>query len=142
MGFLCKWHQPVDVLLLDAVSLPAGDEITSIEISVVLLENVGQHPAAVHALPPENVVGEGLSLGILPQKLLRGKIIHTAALHDLGQCGGETKGIRHPGHAAVDTQFLAEPAFPPRELPDQALAGGNVGIRLDPQRALGQERTG
>ena len=134
-------HQPVDALLLNAVILPPGDEIPGVQGGVVLLENVGQHPAAVQPLPPEHVVGEGLGLRILPQQLLRGEVWYLALAQDLRQRGAEAEGVRHPGHAAVRAQVLPEPTFPPDDLPDQALAGGNVGVRLDPHGALGQERT-
>ena len=129
----------IHALLLDPVFLPAGDQILRPEDGVVLFENVGQHPAAVQTLPPEQVVGEGISLRILPQQLLGGKVGHLTFFQNLGQGGGEAEGIRHPGHPAVRTQLPAVPALAPHGLADQALAGGDVGVGLHPHGAIGIE---
>ena len=78
-------HQSVDVLLLDAVVLPAGNQIAGIKIGIVLFEQMRKHAAAVHALPPEQIVRERLGFRILPHQLLRGKIRHLTFFQNLRQ---------------------------------------------------------
>ena len=135
-------HEAIDALLLDPVVLPPGDQLPGREHGVVPPEQVGQHPAAVQSLPPEEVIGEGLRLRVLAGELLGGKIGDLALLHDLGQRRRKAEGIRHPGHKAVHSQLLPEPALSPDELPDEAFPGGDVGITLHPQRPLGIKSPG
>ena len=131
--------QTIDVLLLDTVLLPTGDQLAGGEDSVASSEKVGQHLCAVDAFPPEYIVGEGFCLGVLAGQLLGGKIGHLALLHDLRQCAIKAEGIGHPGHLAIHTQFAAEPALTLHKLADQAFTGGNIGVKFHPKRAFGIE---
>lgn len=56
-------HQPIDIFLLNTILLPADDQVAGLKIRVVLLEGMRQHPASVHAFPPENVIRESLAFG-------------------------------------------------------------------------------
>ena len=132
-------HKRIDIFLLDAVLFPAGQQIACIEIGIVFLIQMAEHPAAIQAFPPEHIIREGLAFGILPHKLLGCKIGNLALFQNLGQRRAETEGIRHPGHFTIHAQLPAVPPLAPYHLANQTFAGGNMGIGFDPHSAFGAE---
>ncbi len=91
---------------------------------------MGKNPGAVNSLPPEQIIGELLTLRITAQQLLGGKPGYSASLHNLRQSSRKAKGIRKPCHFAVRAELLPKPAFSQRKLSDQALSSRQIGITL------------
>ena len=135
-------HESVDIFLLHPVLFPAGDQVAGVKIGIVLFEGMGQHLASIHTLPPEDIIRKRLRLGILADQLLGRKVRDPAFFQYLGQRCRKAKGIRHPGHLTVHSQFLTEPTLALDQLADQRFAGRDIGIRFDPKSTLGNEGTG
>jgi len=131
-----RQHQRRHVGLLPPVA-PGLDERLGRGLVGVAVEDVRPNLSAVHALPDELVVGEGVCRVVLPHDLLRAEVLQPAALHDLGQRRGIAEHIGFPEDLAVDAELVLEEALAVDELADETLAGGDVRVRLDPRRAFG-----
>ena len=102
----------------------------------------GGHLAAVHPLPGEVMVGEGVALVVAPEDLLGHQVAHPALAQQLGQRGRVAEGVRQPEHPAVHPQLLPVEPLAEDQLPHQRLAGGDVGVRLHIHGPLGDPPPG
>ena len=146
---VAKGHQDVVVDLLVLIALPAAHDGVRVQAAVVggekvLLhvlphvnggDEVREHLAAVDAAPDEGVVGDLVDL--VPGQLGGHEIVDAAALHDLRQGAGIAEHVRQPEDAAVYAELILEKALAVHELPDEGLAGGEVGVGLHPHAAFG-----
>ena len=70
-----------------------------------------------------------------PRQLLREEILHPRQPYQLGIRAGEAERIRQPRRLAPHPKARLEVLLAVEELPDQCLAGGHVGVVLDPGAA-------
>ncbi len=98
-----------------------------------VIERVGQHARAVDPFPPEQVGRDGV--GVVPVHLDGEERVDTALFQQLRQPTRKAEAIGQPAHPVPDPEFLLEVALPIEDLPRQALAGGHVGVGLDPHAA-------
>ena len=101
---------------------------------------VGEHPAAVNALPPERVVGHAVDA--VPRQLLGQKSAHTGQPHDLRKRGRIPEHIGQPDLVGLDAELVQEETFAVHDLAHQRFAGRHVAIGLDPHAADRHELTG
>jgi hypothetical protein len=94
---------------------------------------VGEHPRAVEALPPERAVGEGVLL--VPAELLGDESTHAAGGEHLRESGGVAEHVGDPDLGATAAELLLEPALTEHDLTHQALAGGQVHVGFHPHAA-------
>ena len=94
---------------------------------------VGEHPGAVEALPPERAVGEPVLL--VPRQLLRDEATHPARREDLRQPGRIPEHVGDPHLLATLTELLLEVPLAEHDLAHEALAGRQVHVGLDPHAA-------
>ena len=99
------------------------------------LVQMGKNPGAVDALPIEGVIGE--LVGVVPGHFRGEEVLHVAALHNLGNSGGITEGVRQPEGVGGIAEILAGEPLAPQELADHGLAGGNVAVAFHPDAAVG-----
>ena len=140
--------QDVVVDLLILVALPAAHDGTGVEHAVVGGEEallrilvdagggnqVGQNLGAVDAPPDEGVVGDAVDL--IPGQLGGHEVVDAGLAHDLGQGTGVAKDIGQPQDLVVLAEFLPEEPLAVEELTDQALAGGQIAVGLQPHAAF------
>ena len=94
---------------------------------------MGEHPGAVDALPPERRVRE--AVGAVPRQLLGDEAAHAAGGEHLRQPGRVAEHVGDPHLAAPTAEVLLEVALAVDDLADDALAGRQVHVRLDPHPA-------
>ena len=135
-------EQGVDILLLDAVLVPAACEAVRFCLGIVVEEGQRLHPCPVQSFPQEVLIGEALAFRVRSQQFLRSEVWDVESLQQLGQTGGEAEGIRQPADAAFDAVPFPEPAFAPHQLPHQAFSGGDIGVALHIEGAFGQHLPG
>ncbi len=82
----------------------------------------------------ERLVREGVDEA--PRKLLRREVIDVRQLEQLRQCGAVAKDVRQPQIAHVYAELLREETFAQEQLADERLTARDVGVGLDPHRAL------
>ena len=111
----------VDVPLAGLGHVPGGAE-------------AGEHLAAVDALPEEGVIGQLVVL--VPADLGGKELIHPGFPEDLGQGGAVAEHVRQPEDVAVHPELLLHEPLAVEDLTDQALAGGEVAVGLQPHGAL------
>ena len=61
----------------------------------------------------------GDPVGVVPADLGGHEIIDAKTVHDLGQSGGVTKGIRQPQHVGIRIEVLFEVSTAVKKLPRQ-----------------------
>ena len=93
-----------------------------------------QHLRAVDPLPPEGVVG--VPGDPAPRQFLGHKIGHAGLRQELRQRPRIAEHIRHPQAVGIPPELLAEEPLAVKDLADQRFAGRQVGVGLDPHRAL------
>ena len=96
---------------------------------------VREHAGAVQALPVEGVIGE--LVGVVPGHLGGQEVFHAAALHDLGNSGGVTEGIRQPEGVGGKAEVFPGEPLAPQELAHHGFAGGDVAVAFHPNAAVG-----
>ena len=130
-----------DAALLHAVA-PALHHGGSVGAGGVVHMQEGRDGRTVHALPGEVMVGEAVAAVVAPEDLLGGQILHACSLEQLGQHGGVAEGIRQPQQLAVHAKLFLIEALAVHQLTHQGLAGGHVGVRLDPHGSVGDPLAG
>ena len=100
---------------------------------------MGEHPGAVDALPPEGVVWH--AVGLVPGDLLGEEVAGAGGRDDLRERGRVAERVRQPHLGALHPELLEEEALPGHELPRHRLAAGHVGIGFDPHAADRDELT-
>ena len=110
-------------------------QLLGLDLGVVGVDRreVGQHPRPVEALPPERGVREPVLA--VPRQLLGDEPLHAAGGEDLGQPGGVAEHVGDPHLATAHAEVLLEEALPEHDLADDALAGRQVHVGLDPHPA-------
>ncbi len=97
-------------------------------------QEVRQHPRAVQALPPQQLIGHLVVL--VPTHFVGDEILHPRQLDQLGQRPAIAEGIRQPQDRRIHVaEMTAEVAAPQQELPRQQFRADGVAIRLDPRAA-------
>ncbi len=91
---------------------------------------VGQHAAAVDALPPERLVRE--TVGLVPRQLLRHEPAHPSGGEDLRQASRIAEHVGDPHLGRRDPEVLGEPPLTVDDLAGDALPRRQVHVRFDP----------
>ena len=124
--------------VLAAIVLPGLDDGARAGLGVVaadrVVEGVGEHAAAVEALPPEEVGGHGVGLG--PVHLDGEEARHPGLVQQLRQRGREAEAVGQPADGVPLAEHPLEVALAVEELADEGLAGRHVGVGLDPHGAV------
>ncbi len=94
---------------------------------------VGEHAGAVEPFPPERVVGEPVLL--VPRQLLGHEAGHPAGCEHLRQAGRVAEHVGDPHLGAAPPEVLLEVPLAVHDLADEALAGRQVHVGLDPHPA-------
>ena len=94
---------------------------------------MGEHPSAVQALPPEEVVRE--SVGLRPVQLGGEEAVETGGPEQLGQGGREPEAVRQPAHPVTLAELPFQPRLPPQQLPRDRFSADHVHVGLDPHAA-------
>ena len=94
---------------------------------------VGEHAGAVEPFPPERVVGEAVLL--VPRQLLRHEAGHPTGREHLRQTGRVAEHVGDPHLGAAPPEVPLEVPLPVHDLADEALAGRQVHVGLDPHPA-------
>ena len=94
----------------------------------------GEHLTAVDALPEEGVIGQLVVL--IPADLGSEELVHPGFQQNLGQGGAVAEHVRQPEDVAVHPELLLHEPLAVEDLTDQALAGGEVAVSLQPHGAL------
>ena len=94
---------------------------------------VGEHPGAVVALPPEGVVRE--LVGLVPGDLLGEEPARTRRRDDLRQRAAVAERVGQPDLLGLDAELLKEEPLAVHELAGHRLAARHVRVRLDPHAA-------
>ena len=98
------------------------------------LVQVREDLCAIDALPVEGIIGE--LVGVVPSHLGGEEVLHTAALHDLGDSSGITKGIRQPEGIGGKAEVFPGKALAPQELTHHRFAGGDIAVAFHPNAAV------
>ena len=125
----------IQISLLASV-LPHVHQLGGVGAVGVAGRQEGTDLRAVHAFPVEIMVRELFAFIVRPENLLSYQIFNAAALQNLRQCSGITKGIRQPQHLAVYAELFLIIAFAVEQLTDQCFPGSHIRIRFYPHRAL------
>ena len=95
---------------------------------------VGQHPCAVDALPPEQLVGQAVIL--VPADLRRDEPVQAGLSDQLRQRAGEAERVGQPHHRRLGlAEFVAKILPAEQELARQRFRARCVAIGLDPGAA-------
>ncbi len=109
-------------------------------IVVLRRQEIGGHRAAIDALPVEGFIGH--AVGVVPAQLVGDEHIHIRKLHQLRQRGRIAERVRQPEDAGCDPEGLLVIGDAMQDMPHEAFAIGDIGVRLQPQRAFDLEATG
>ncbi len=121
-----------------AAEVPPGlDDGARADLGVVaadrVVEGVGEHPAAVEALPPEEVEGHLVGLG--PVHLDGEEALDAGSCKQLRQRRREAEAVGQPADGMARAEGLLEIALAIEQLADQGLRRRHVGVGLDPHGA-------
>lgn len=127
------------VLRLAAEILPCRHVTIGLHEAVITLhrivERMGQHPAAVEALPPEEIGGN--MVGLAPVDLDREEAVDATLSQDLRQRAGKAEAVRQPADRMAGAEGLFEIALAIENLTGEAFAGRHVRVGLHPHAADG-----
>ena len=137
-------QQHLVVVLLLLIGIPGTLHLPGLQRAVVGgepmaaggVDEVGQHFSAIHAPPPEGVVGELVIL--VPRDLGSHEVLEARTLDDLGQGPGVAKDVGQPQHrAARGAEVLFKQPGAQEELAHQRLPARDVAVHLHPGAADG-----
>ena len=116
------------------VGLPRPGELLRVGRAAVAapaqLGDMRHHPAAVNALPPEQVVRKLVPR--LPVQFPGPERAQPAARQNLRQPRIIPENIRQPAQRRPRPEFLLAKLDAVQHLPDERLTGGDIGVRLHP----------
>ena len=95
---------------------------------------MGEHFAAVNALPAETLVREAVELA--PGEFLREEEITRGFPDDLGKSGGVAEHIGDPEIFYIESEFIHEEIFSMEELTHHGFAADEIAVGFDPHSAL------